>query len=63
MSTHLYHTYTEIASVYRIWVEYVGSLGVASEQEFEAVGFNRRLEHLEYCFGKESPRKHLRNLY
>jgi hypothetical protein len=48
------YTYAEIASNYRLWMEYVDPSGIDTPEAWEAMEMERRLEIIAACFGEES---------
>ncbi len=47
------YTYAELASDYRLWMEYVDPSGVDSPDAWEAMSTARRMEIIVACFGEE----------
>jgi hypothetical protein len=48
------HTYTEIASDYRLWVEYVDTDATMTEAEFQALSTDEKIALQVEAFGAET---------
>ena len=46
-------TYIEIASDYRLWMEYIDTAGIDTEAAFTAMSVERRLQIIVNCVGPE----------
>lgn len=49
------YTYQQIAESYVLWMEYVDTMGLDSEEEFEAKSVADKVAFMTACFGKEEP--------
>lgn len=46
-------THTEIANNYSLWMEYVDPSGIDSEEDFNAMSTEQKLETINACFGEK----------
>ena len=51
MATHTSHS--EIASLYRLWMEYADTLGLDSREDFDAMPHADKMAMLRACFGAD----------
>jgi hypothetical protein len=49
------NTYAEIANSYQLWGEYVDTMGLDSEEKFDAMTEKEKIKIITECFGNESP--------
>lgn len=49
------YSYNEIAANFDLWEEYVDPDGLMTEDAFDALSLEERLQIMEECFGPESP--------
>ena len=47
-------TIEQIATDYKLWMEYVDPDGVDSEQKFNSMSFGEKLDIIKICFGIET---------
>ena len=46
--------YSDIINDYKLWMEYVDTTGIDSEEDFNRMTFAEKLEMIKACFGLEA---------